>query len=66
MQSWEPDDCCGRLIGKALAAGALDTATSWECPKCGMEWKPEEHSVTIGGEVHSVRHWRPCPTLLVL
>lgn len=55
-QTHEPDDCCGKRISKALRDGTLDVSESWECPKCGLCWKP-----TI---VEGLRHWAPhCPVM---
>ena len=58
LQSYEPDECCGNPIWRALRAGELDKAESWTCPKCGCEWKPDEEG--------PLRHWRPRPVLIVI
>jgi len=55
--SYEPDTCCGKHIVRAISEGKLDAADSWECPKCGLEWKPRV--------VGTLRHWEPHPVLLV-
>lgn len=46
------ESCCDKRINKAIAAGKLDTAERWECPKCGCEWLP----TIING---AVRLWAP-------
>lgn len=51
LNTYEPDDCCGRHISNALRKDELETAERWECPKCGTEWTP-----AIIGEA---RHWSP-------
>lgn len=66
IQTHENDSCCGKAIGKAIAAGALDGLKTWECGKCGMEWTPDEFEVTLNGETIRGRKWRPRPVLLVL
>lgn len=58
VQSYETDPCCGRAIAQALREGKLDTAEIWQCPKCGLEWRPS----LIAG----VRHWIPCPAFAVV
>jgi hypothetical protein len=51
LNSYEPDECCGDRISKALRSGALENKDSWTCPKCGMEWTP--HSMG------RINHWFP-------
>lgn len=51
FQTCEPDPCCAPPLQKAMDAGALDAAETWECPKCGCEWKPRM--------VGPIRHWEP-------
>ena len=51
MQAHTADPCCGCRISKAMREGKLDTADKWECPKCQMEWRPEE--------TNGVRIWSP-------
>ena len=48
----DADPCCGRPLAKAFLSGTLDTALTWECPKCGCEWRAE-----VVGE--GMRHWYP-------
>ena len=64
--SYEPDDCCGRRIAKALLKDELDSETRWECPKCGLEWRPDIVMATVDGETREIRHWRPRPVLIVM
>lgn len=58
LQSYEPDPCCGKHISKAIRSEELDKREEWECPKCGLLWKP-----ALEG---TVRHWSPKPIFLVL
>lgn len=59
LDTFEPDySCCGRRIAKAARTGTLAAVTSWECPDCGCEWRPQ-----IAG---TVRHWSPVPRVLIL
>ena len=51
VQSYQPDECCGKHLSKALLAGTLDEVDRWECPKCGCEWRAEMKE--------SIRHWVP-------
>jgi hypothetical protein len=56
LQSHEADKCCGKRISKELRDEKLDTAESWECPVCGLEWRPQI--------VAGIRHWSPhCPVM---
>lgn len=57
LDSFEPDTCCGSAISKAARSGVLGSVTSWECPKCGMEWQP--------AQVGSIRHWSPTPAVMI-
>jgi hypothetical protein len=57
LQSYQPDECCGRHLVKGLLSGQLDAAESWICPACGCNWKPENK-----GEL---RHWSPVPLIAV-
>ncbi len=54
-QTYEPDDCCGRRISRVL--DTLSAADSWECPKCGVEWRP--------AIVGTLRHWAPHVPILL-
>lgn len=45
------DPCCGEPLNAAMLAGLLDSATTWECPACGCEWRCETK--------WNVRLWRP-------
>ncbi len=38
LNAFQPDDCCGKALGKALHSGALDNTNSWVHAKCGCEW----------------------------
>lgn len=33
------DPCCSRPFQQAARGGALDNRMTWDCPKCGTEWK---------------------------
>jgi hypothetical protein len=64
LNSHEPDECCGKALSKALLSGSLDTANSWECPKCGQEWRPKltkfipgDGALTLAPD--PIRHWTP-------
>jgi hypothetical protein len=66
MQTWEPDKCCGKHLKKAISAGALDSAASWDCPDCGCTWKPREMTAPlngVSGESVTIRHWEPHPAI---
>lgn len=39
LDTFEPDECCGRHLAAALRNNSLASLTSWECPKCGATWK---------------------------
>ena len=56
--TFEPDECCGTLLSRALRKGIPESLDAWMCGKCGMEWKP-----TLYG---SLRHWTPRPLIAVL
>ena len=56
-QSFYPNSCCGKSISKALRSGALDTAATWECSKCGCEWRPTM--------IEGLRFWEPHPIIQV-
>jgi hypothetical protein len=58
LNSHESDPCCGRLIGDALRKGDLDKRDWWECPKCGLEWRPERSASADG-----MFHWTPRPII---
>jgi len=57
LQTYDPDSCCGKHLHKAMSAGKLATAESWECPECGCTWKPKQ--------VGDIRHWSPVPLIAV-
>jgi hypothetical protein len=57
LNSHEPDKCCGKTLGKALLSGALDTAVSWTCPKCGLEWRPRFRGFDQLPD--GMLHWEP-------
>lgn len=59
LNTVERDECCNKRWQKAANTGALDTAESWECPKCGTVWKPSIIEKTI-------RHWEPEQTAQVI
>ena len=46
------DACCKMPFAKAAAAGKLDTAEEWACPKCGTLWAATTHE---GGS----KSWTP-------
>ena len=50
LNAYQPDECCGKALGKALHSGVLDNKTSWVHEKCGCEW------VCSGSEI---RVWSP-------
>jgi hypothetical protein len=82
LNSYDPDPCCGKAICKALASGALETATIWACPNCGLEWKPViataylrsvcvrwqllDDKITPIPEENRIRHWRPVPAVAIV
>ena len=35
----EEDPCCSKHFQKDGRAGILDNRMTWDCPKCGTEWK---------------------------
>ena len=49
LDSFEPDECCGKSLTKAANEGVLKSLTRWSCPKCGADWEPRM--------VGPVRHW---------
>jgi len=51
LDTYEPDDCCGKRLAKALLA-ATEPLMEWTCPKCGTEWRP--HAMAS-----DMRHWMP-------
>lgn len=55
LQIHSEDPCCQAPLSKALASGALDNAASWECPKCGCEWRPR----IVGEGIGAVTLWEP-------
>lgn len=59
LNSHLSDECCDYHIIPALDSGSLDKAESWECPDCGMEWKPKVYN-------ECVRMWEPHPVIAVL
>lgn len=54
LDTYDPDECCGKLLAAAMRRGDLRKAVAWTCHKCGELWCPE---VIAGG----VRHWRIKP-----
>jgi hypothetical protein len=58
LNSFEPDDCCGKHISKASRAGVLEAVTTWTCERCGTDWKP----TTMG----NIRHWKPESDIAIL
>ena len=52
MNSFAPDPCCGKPLAKALMNETLAHVNSWECPKCGTEWKPRLSNPLM-------RYWEP-------
>ena len=54
LDTYEPDDCCGKRLAKALLA-ATAPLSEWTCPKCGTEWKPHTNQITGW----RFRHWIP-------
>lgn len=57
LQTYEPDDCCGKPLSKALASGALNAAREWTCPKCGTKW--------VVCDRHPLRHWEPSVDVVI-
>lgn len=53
VNTFEPDECCG----KGLTLATLKDLQSWECSKCGAEWKPTDYG--------TVRHWVPTPAVMI-
>jgi hypothetical protein len=58
LQTYQDDDCCGRLLVRFLQTTAALQAVSWKCPKCEMEWTHRMHG--------SVRHWFPRVNTMVM
>ena len=58
LQTHDSCACCGSMLDRALAAGQLDTADSWTCPKCGETWRP--------AMVGAIRHWSQHAAYLVM
>lgn len=56
------DECCAAPLSAALLSGDLDAATSWECPKCGQEWRAREFE----GQDCSFKHWEPHCIILIM
>jgi len=57
IDTYDPDPCCGKRLSEALLSGRLDEAQSWQCPKCGTQWKPRRAA--------EVRVWEPVPDIEV-
>jgi len=57
IDAYQEDPCCGKRLGKALLAGAVDEKDTWVCPKCGCEWRP----VAIEG----IRYWTPHEVIVI-
>ena len=56
LATHDDDLCCSGRLSKALRAGQLDGKYSWECPKCGVEWRAKR--------IDGIKHWAPhCPVL---
>jgi len=71
LNTVHPDDCCTRRISKDLRDGKLDTVDTWECPKCGTEWRPTIISLAPGklvtlDQAQQIRHWEPVPAVAVV
>ena len=60
MQAYDAEDAvgCCRRIAEAMRKGQLDDADRWECPKCGLEWRPSSE--------HGIRFWRARPVVTLL
>lgn len=56
INTWEHDDCCSKHLSRFLRTNP--GAASFECPKCGTDWKPE-----IRGPV---RYWQADVVIEVL
>lgn len=56
LQTHDDDDCCGKLLEKAL--NAHPTLVQWPCPKCGEVWRPDTFS--------GVKHWRMRPAFAIV
>jgi hypothetical protein len=72
LNTHESDPCCGKALSKTLLSGALDTASIWTCPKCGLEWKPRTTFTVAKAEglfamaEVSLRHWEPHPVVAIV
>lgn len=53
------EPCCTLRLNRALHAG--HQGDSWECPKCGCEWRAKQREGTAG----TVRHWSAQPAIAV-
>ncbi len=57
--SFEPDQgCCTSAITSASRKGVLKSLQSWECPRCGCEWRAQNAGV--------FRHWSPIAMLAII
>ena len=55
LNTFQPDKCCTKHMAVALHDAALEKATVWTCPDCGVDWKAEM--------VGQVKSW--CPVVYV-
>lgn len=51
LQSFEPDDCCGAALSRALKSGQLESVDTWTHEKCGQQWKGTMRGV--------IKFWEP-------
>ena len=55
------DSCCARRLSKAIGKQEVRGDT-WECPKCGVEWRAEMRE----SDGTPYRYWKPhCPVMLI-
>lgn len=52
------DECCSKPFQRASLAGKLENTNTWNCPKCGCEWRGV-------ASPNGVRVWSPFETLEV-
>lgn len=57
LDTWTPDECCGKHIAKAVQAGRLFNQQEFYCPACNCRWAARQ--------VGPVRHWEPQTDVLV-
>jgi len=46
----QAEGCCHKHLSNASLAGALDHAESFQCPRCGTEYRPTMHGLLANWE----------------